>query len=80
MTRQYALVSLETHTTSTVLDMVQSGRLDLGFAILNMRKSRQGNSEVLVSARMVGAVPIHHRLAKRKVLHPQDVAGASDCS
>ncbi len=69
------LVSLETHTTSTVLDMVQSGRCDLGFAMLNMRKSRQANSEVLVSARMVGVVPVHHRLAARKVLRPEDFEG-----
>ena len=71
------LVSLETHSTPTVLDMVQSGRCDLGFAMLNMRKARHGNSEVLVSARMVGVVPIHHRLASRKVLHPEDFEGES---
>ena len=69
------LVSLETHATPTVLEMVRSGRCDLGFAMLNMRKSREGNSEVLVSARMVGAVPTHHRLASRKVLHPKDFEG-----
>ncbi len=71
------LVSLETHGTPVVLDMVQSGRCDLGFAMLNMRKTRHGNSEVLVSARMVGVVPIHHRLASRKVLHPEDFEGES---
>jgi DNA-binding transcriptional LysR family regulator len=71
------LVSLETHATPTVLDMVQSGRCDLGFAMLNMRKTRHANSEVLVSARMVGVVPTHHRLASRKVLHPQDFEGES---
>lgn len=69
------LVSMHTHSTATVLDMVQSGRADLGFAMLNMRKTRYGNSELLVSARMVGVVPIHHRLASRKVLHPEDFEG-----
>lgn len=69
------LVSLETHSTPNVLDMVQSGRCDLGFAMLNMRKTRHENNEVLVSARMVGVVPIHHRLASRKVLHPKDFEG-----
>ncbi len=71
------LVSLEAHSTPTVLEMVQSGRCDLGFAMLNMRNTRHGNSEVLVSARMVGVVPIHHRLASRKVLHPEDFEGES---
>jgi DNA-binding transcriptional LysR family regulator len=71
------LVSLETHATPTVLDMVQSGRCDLGFAMLNMRKTRHPNSEILLSARMVGVVPTHHRLAGRKVLHPEDFEGES---
>ena len=71
------LVSMHTHSTATVLEMVQSGRCDLGFAMLNMRKTRHGNSELLVSARMVGVVPIHHRLASRKVLHPEDFEGES---
>jgi len=66
------LVSLQTQSTTTVLDMVQSGRCDLGFAMLNMRNGRYGNSEVLVSARMVGVVPAGHRLADRQVLHPED--------
>jgi DNA-binding transcriptional LysR family regulator len=78
-TREHSetLVSLETHGSPTVLDMVQSGRCDLGFAMLNMRRARHGNSEVLVSARMVGVVPIRHRLADRKVLRPEDFEGES---
>ena len=71
------LVSLEAQLTPTVLDLVQSGRCDLGFAMLNMRKTHHANSEVLVSARMVGAVPTHHRLAGRKVLRPEDFEGES---
>lgn len=69
------LVALHTHSTATVLDMVQSGRCDLGFAMLSMRKTQHGNSEVLVSAKMVGVVPVHHRLAGRKVLRPEDFEG-----
>ncbi|MDM0032454.1 LysR substrate-binding domain-containing protein [Variovorax sp. J22P271] len=71
------LVSMRTHSTATVIDMVQSGRCDLGFAMLNMRKTLHGNSELLVSAKMVGVVPIHHRLASRKVLRPEDFEGES---
>ena len=71
------LVSLETHSTPTVIDMVQSGRCDLGFAMLNTRKTRHGDSEILVSARMVGVVPVHHRLAGRKVLRPEDFESES---
>lgn len=78
-TREYSetLISMHTHSTSTVLDMVQSGRCDLGFAMLNMRKRQHANSELLVSAMMVGSVPIHHRLANRKLLHPKDFEGES---
>ncbi len=71
------LVSLHTHSTATVLDMVQSGRCDLGFAMLPMLKMPNTNSEVLLSARMMGVVPVHHRLASRKVLHPEDFEGES---
>lgn len=69
------LVSLQTHSTAAVLDMVQSGRSDLGFAMLPMQKMPHAKSVVLVSARMMGVVPVHHRLANRKVLHPEDFEG-----
>jgi DNA-binding transcriptional LysR family regulator len=72
-----ALVTLHTHSSATVLDMVQSNRCDLGFAMLPMRTTRHGNSEVLVSAKMVGVVPLQHRLARRKLLHPEDFEGES---
>ncbi len=71
------LVSLEAQLTPNVLELVQSGRCDLGFAMLDMRKTRHANSELLLSARMVGAVPIQHRLASRKILHPEDFEGES---
>lgn len=76
-TRQHpeTLVSLHTHSSSTVLDMVQADRCDLGFAMVPLRTTRHGNSEVLLSAKMVGVVPIHHRLASRQVLVPEDFEG-----
>lgn len=69
------LVAMQTHSTATVIDMVQGGRCDLGFAMLNMRKGRFANSELLLSARMVGVLPVNHRLAKREVLRPEDFDG-----
>lgn len=71
------LVSLHTHSTTTVIDMVQSGRCALGFAMLDLRKMRHANTEVLVSGKMVGAVPADHPLAKRKILRPEDFDGES---
>jgi DNA-binding transcriptional LysR family regulator len=78
-TREYpdALVSLHMHSSPTVLNMVQSERCDLGFAMLPMRTTRHGNSEILVSAMSVAVVPVHHRLAGRKVLRPEDFEGES---
>ncbi|ABE46237.1 LysR substrate-binding domain-containing protein [Polaromonas sp. JS666] len=72
-----ALVSMHMHSSSIVIDMVQSNRCDLGFAIMPMRTTRHGNSEILVSAKSVGVVPIHHRLASRQVLRPEDFEGES---
>lgn len=69
------LVSMHTNSTATVLDMVQSGHADLGFAMLNMRKGRYGNSEVLVTGRMVGVIPVGHPLANRTRLQPEDFDG-----
>lgn len=71
------LVSLHTDSTTTVMDMVQSGRADLGFVILPTHKVRQTSTEVLMAARMVAAVPIQHPLASRKVLYPEDFEGES---
>jgi DNA-binding transcriptional LysR family regulator len=69
------LVAMHTHSTATVIDMVQSSRCDLGFAMLNMRKGRFANSELLASGRMVGVLPVNHRLATREVLQPEDFDG-----
>jgi DNA-binding transcriptional LysR family regulator len=63
------------HSSETVLDMVQSGRSHLGFAMIPMRPTKHGNSETLISAKMVGVIPVDHRLAVRRVLHPEDFEG-----
>lgn len=71
------LITMHMHSSATVLDMVQSGRCNLGFAMVPMRTTRHGNSEVLVSAKMVAVVPADHRLAGRKALSPEDFEGES---
>lgn len=71
------LITMHMHSSETVLDMVQSGRCNLGFAMIPLRATRHGNSEILVSAKMVGVIPVGHRLANRKVLHPEDFEGES---
>lgn len=70
-----ALVSMHMYSSATVLDMVQHDRCDLGFAMFPMNATRYGNSETLVSAKMVGVIPKGHRLASRTVLHPEDFEG-----
>ncbi|MFY0751024.1 LysR substrate-binding domain-containing protein [Pseudomonas sp. NFX5] len=72
-----AVVSMHMHSSSTVLDMVQRDRCDLGFAMFPMQATRYSNSEILVSAKMAGVVPVDHRLASREVLHPEDFEGES---
>lgn len=71
------LVTMHMHSSATVLDMVQSGRCNLGFAMVPVQATRHGNSEILVSAKMVGVIPVGHRLAARKVLNPEDFEGES---
>ena len=71
--RPETLITMHMHSSSTVLDMVQSGRCNLGFAMVPVHATRHGNSETLVSAKMVGVIPVGHRLATRKVLNPEDL-------
>lgn len=75
--RPETLITMHMHSSSTVLDMVQSGRCNLGFAMVPVHATRHGNSETLVSAKMVGVIPVGHRLAIRKVLNPEDFEGES---
>ena len=51
--RPETLITMHMHSSSTVLDMVQSGRCNLGFAMVPVHATRHGNSETLVSAKMV---------------------------
>ena len=71
------LVTMHMHSSATVLEMVQSGRCNLGFAMVPIQATRHGNSEILASAKMVGVVPVGHRLAARKVLNPEDFENES---
>ncbi|MFZ4213763.1 LysR substrate-binding domain-containing protein [Pantoea endophytica] len=68
-------VTLQMHNSTTVMDMIQQDRCDLGFAMLPMRSTRHGNSETFLAAKMVGVVPTGHRLSNKKVLHPEDFEG-----
>lgn len=70
-------VSMHMYSSSIVLDMVQRDRCDLGFAMFPMKTSRQANSETLLSAKMVGVIPVNHRLASKTVLQPEDFEGES---
>jgi DNA-binding transcriptional LysR family regulator len=71
------LVTMHMHSSATVLDLVQSGRCNLGFAMVPIQATRHGNSEILLSAKMVGVVPAGHRLASKRVLNPEDFEGES---
>lgn len=70
-----ALVSMRMHSSPTVLDMVQRDQCDLGFAMFPARSTKSGNSETLVSAKMVAAVPKIHSLATKRVLRPEHFEG-----
>ncbi|WP_235025580.1 LysR substrate-binding domain-containing protein [Caballeronia terrestris] len=72
-----ALVTMHMHSSAIVLDMVASDRCDLGFAMVPLRATRHGSTDVLVSAKMVAVVPSDHRLACRDVLTPEDFQGES---
>ena len=67
-------VSLANHSSRTVLDMVVGERCDVGFVILPMSHSST-HGERLIATRMVCALPSEHRLAKKKVIRPADLAG-----
>lgn len=78
-TKEYSetLISLQTHSSSTVIDMVLSGRCDVGFIASPTLKTATMQSELLVSARMVAAIPINHHLANKKILTPENFDGES---
>jgi DNA-binding transcriptional LysR family regulator len=69
------LITMHMHSSATVLDMVAGNRCDLGFAMVPLKATRHGNSEILISAKMVGVVPATHRLANGQTLTPEDFEG-----
>ncbi len=71
------VVTMHMHSSATVLDMIQRDRCDLGFAMLPMKTTQNGNSETILRAKMVGVVPVNHRLANKRILSPEDFEGES---
>ncbi len=67
-------VSLVSHSSRTVVDLVVGERCDVGFIILPMSHAST-HGEQLISTRMVCVMPSDHRLAKKKVIRPADLAG-----
>ncbi|CDY79878.1 LysR-family transcriptional regulator [Caballeronia glathei] len=65
-------ISLGSHASRTVLDMVVAHRCDVGFVILGL-STPAAHGELLVSTRMVCAMPARHRLAKKKTIVPADL-------
>jgi DNA-binding transcriptional LysR family regulator len=67
-------ISLGNEPSRAVVDMVTSGRCDVGFVILPINHSSTHGQHLLVT-RMVCALPDGHRLASRDVIVPADLAG-----
>jgi DNA-binding transcriptional LysR family regulator len=69
-----AHVSLASHSSRTVVDMVMGQRCDIGFAVLSMNHT-SSHGERLMSTRMVCALPAGHRLCATETVTPVDLAG-----
>jgi len=54
------LINMHVHSSSNVLDMVQSGRCNLGLAMVPVQATGHGNIEIIVSANMVVVIPGGH--------------------
>jgi DNA-binding transcriptional LysR family regulator len=67
-------ITLLSHSSRTVVDMVVGQRCDIGFAILAMN-TPSTHGEPLLATRMVCAVPAGHRLASYSVVTPTDLKG-----
>ncbi|MFM0039418.1 LysR substrate-binding domain-containing protein [Paraburkholderia strydomiana] len=65
-------ISLASHASRTVLDMVVEHRCDVGFVILALT-TPSAHGELLMSTRMVCAVPAAHPLAAKSTLVPEDL-------
>ncbi|MGP8487712.1 LysR substrate-binding domain-containing protein [Paraburkholderia fungorum] len=73
-TRPEAYASLAVHSSRSVVDMVIGQRCDIGFARLTMNHA-SAHGERLVSAKMVCALPVGHRLCALDMIRPADLAG-----
>ncbi|MFN6995291.1 MAG: LysR substrate-binding domain-containing protein [Aquincola tertiaricarbonis] len=72
--RPQTQISLLSHSSRTVVDMVVGQRCDIGFAILAMN-APSTHGEPLLGTRMLCAVPAGHRLAGQAVVRPTDLKG-----
>lgn len=72
--RPQSQISLLSHSSRTVIDLVVGQRCDIGFAILAM-STPSTHGESLLTTRMLCAVPAGHRLARRQVVTPMDLKG-----
>jgi DNA-binding transcriptional LysR family regulator len=77
--RPQTQISLLSHSSRTVVDMVVGQRCDVGFAILAMN-SPSTHGEQLLATRMLCAVPVNHRLANHNVVTPTDLKGENFAS
>lgn len=75
-TRPDANITLLMHSSRTVVDMVLGQRCDVGFPILSVDMAGT-HGELLISARMVCALPAGHRLTDKPVIRPHDLEGES---
>ncbi|SEK05978.1 LysR substrate-binding domain-containing protein [Paraburkholderia diazotrophica] len=69
-------VTLLTHSASTVVDMVASGRCDVGF-IAEAIPHPSVRPERLTDASMRCILPLTHRLARKRVIKAADLEGES---
>ncbi|MEW6342847.1 MAG: LysR substrate-binding domain-containing protein [Paraburkholderia sp.] len=65
-------ISLAAHPSHVVLDMVIEHRCDVGFVILAL-STPAAHGELLMSTRMVCALPATHRLTAKATLVPEDL-------
>lgn len=72
--RPQAQITLLSHSSRTVVDLVVGQRCDIGLAILAMN-TPSTHGEPLLATRMLCAVPAGHRLAGREVVTPTDLKG-----
>lgn len=77
--RPEAHITLLSHSSRTVVDMVVGQRCDVGFAILPMN-APSTHGQPLFGTRMLMAVPVGHRLAARTLLRPTDLRGEAFAS